>query len=225
MRPILRKMEKRQPLNEGEYALLMQYAENLRVSSPESFNLFYSLYAVLLYQDYKTYVPRFTYEKDDLYDFIINNPQIGSLARNNRIAAEVFPWHLREYLQYTFPDGVELTAVQPLLDLAGAEMVLPRPRQKEAVIKYEASNPFKEPGLKSHFERIARYSFVSRLQSYRYLSNNKAAADKIYVVADDTLGGIFTNKEKSIYYYISLTEKDRGKAQHACQVLNLALYG
>jgi hypothetical protein len=106
-----------------------------------------------------------------------------------------------------------------------SSLELPEPRQKVLVYKYETANPYKETGLKSHFDRIGRYSFVSRLQSIRYLRGSKASEDKIELISGDCLGGIFTNKEKSIYYYIFLTENNALKAKNACRVLNLALYG
>jgi hypothetical protein len=55
------------------------------------------------------------------------------------------------------------------------------------------------------------------------LTRNKAHADKIDFVGPDRLGGIFTNKQKSIYYYIYLTEQNEVKARNACRILHLAL--
>lgn len=107
---------------------------------------------------------------------------------------------------------------------AGDQDLLPRPRETDLVYKYEEGNPYKEIGLSTHFERLGRFVFITRLQSYRYLTRNKASQDRIQYVSPDCLGGIFTNKEKSIYYYIFLTEPDQLKAQNAARLLNLTLY-
>lgn len=106
----------------------------------------------------------------------------------------------------------------------GDQGLLPRPRETDLVYKYEEGNPYKEIGLSTHFERLGRFVFITRLQSYRYLTRNKASQDRIQYVSPDCLGGIFTNKEKSIYYYIFLTEPDQLKAQNAARLLNLTLY-
>ena len=45
------------------------------------------------------------------------------------------------------------------------------------------------------------------------------------VVGDDTLSGIFTNKEKSIYYYVYLTEASPARTENACRLLNQVFYG
>ncbi|MEN6351069.1 MAG: hypothetical protein ABFD08_16950, partial [Syntrophomonas sp.] len=90
---------------------------------------------------------------------------------------------------------------------------------------YEEANPFKEPGLKAHFERLGRYPFITRLQSYRYLTRNRASRDRIECREADRLGGIFSNKLRSIYYLIYLSEADSKKAETACQLLNSVFYG
>ena len=207
----------------------MQYAEDLRLNSPQSYLLFYERFAALLFQDYYTYLPRFAYGSDDFYDFLLKNPELIKELRINSLPIDLFPSNLYEYLRFTHGDKIEVGSILPHLEFMKTDSTvgfpLPEPRQKSIICKYEGANPYKEIGLKSHFDRIGRYSFVSRLQSIRYLHGNKAREDKIEVVSDDCLGGIFTNKEKSIYYYIFLTEKDPGKALNACKVLNEALYG
>lgn len=229
MRPILRKLYRRQALNNEEYSLLMNYAEDLRHSSPYSYGLFYERFAMLLFQDYYTYLPRFAYGSDDFYDFLLHNSDILEELRNNSLPVDMFPAHLHEYLRFTYGDDIEASSVLSRLESIKPDksniLNLPEPRRKNVICKYEGANPYKEIGLKSHFDRIGRYSFVSRLQSVRYLRGNKAREDKIEVVSDDCLAGIFTNKEKSIYYYIFLTESDPAKAANACKVLNEALYG
>jgi len=207
----------------------MHYAEDLRITSPHSYMLFYERFAVLLFQDYYTYIPRFAYGSDDFYDFLLKNPALTEKLRNDCLPIDLLPAHLHEYLSFTYGDKIQSSAILPRLEIMKPNnkvgFCLPQPRQKSIIFKYEGANPYKEIGLKSHFDRIGRYSFVSRLQSVRYLSGNKASEDKIEVLAEDCLAGIFTNKEKSIYYYIFLTEKDPAKALNACKVLNEALYG
>lgn len=229
MRMIFKKLYRHQVLNDEEYSDLMQYAEDLRLTSPQSYMLFYDRFAVILFQDYYTYLPRFAYGSDNFHDFLLKNPALTDEIRINSLPIDRFPPHLHEFLRFTYGDRIEASAILPRLEFIKPDNIvgfhLPEPRQKSIICKYEGANPYKEIGLKSHFDRIGLYSFVSRLQSVRYLSGNKAREDKIEVVADDCLAGIFTNKEKSIYYYIFLTEKDPGKALNACKVLNEALYG
>jgi hypothetical protein len=229
MRIIFNKLYRQQALNEEEYSNLMRYAEELGSSSPESYLLFYERFATILYQDYHSYLPRFAYGIDDFYDYFINRPELMEDLKNNSLSLDAFPLCLQDYLEYTYPDGLDASTILPQLELMKLDntksLDLPEPRQKALICKYESANPYKETGLKSHFDRIGHYSFVSRLQSIRYLRGNKANEDKIELLSGDCLGGIFTNKEKSIYYYIFLTETHVIKAQNACRVLNLALYG
>jgi len=229
MRAIFRKLYRHQILTDEEYSNLMHYAEDLRQTSPQSYMLFYERFAALLFQDHYTYLPRFAYGSDDFYYFILKNPALMEELRINALPLDRFPSHLHEYLRFTHGDKVKASSILPHLEsiqsASTAGFDLPEPRQKSIICKYEGANPYKEIGLKSHFDRIGRFSFVSRLQSVRYLHGNKAREDKIEVLSDDCLGGIFTNKEKSIYYYIFLTEKDPTKTYNACRVLNGALYG
>jgi len=228
MRAIFRKLYRQQFLSDEEYAIFMRYAEDLRAASPESYGLFYERLAGILSRDYYTYLPRFTYGSDDFYDCLIGSPELRAELKKGSLSIESFPIHLREYLQYTYPGGLETAPMLPWLESMPADksgdLDLPEPRKKPLICKYEGANPYKEIGLKSHFDRIGRYSFVSRLQSIRYLRGIKAGEDKIEILSGDCLAGIFTNKEKSIYYYIFLTEDDARKAKNACRVLNLTLY-
>lgn len=229
MRAILRKLGRHSNLNEVEYEKLMDYAAELRALSSESYQLFFERYANILLLDYQTYLPRFTYGSDDFFDYLLKNPSLQAALQVQPLPTRVFPPYLQEYLHHTYPDGLVEASSLPQLDLHQADRkastTLPQPRQKDLVCKYEGGNAYKEIGLKSHFDRIGRYSFISRLQSVRYLRGNKASGDKIEPISSDCLGGVFTNKEKSIYYYIFLTEADDLKAGNACQVLNQALYG
>ncbi len=229
MRIIFRKLYRQEALNEDEYNKLMYYIDDLRVTSPESYMLFYERFASILFREYHIYIPRFAYGMDDVYDHLINNPLIVEELKNNSSFETLFPPYLHEYLEYSYPNGIDISSILAQLEIMkpanATQFVLPVPRRKSLVCKYEGANPYKESGLKSHFDRIGRYSFVSRLQSIRHLYGNKASDDKIELISDDCLGGIFTNKEKSIYYYIFLTEKDILKASNACRMLNMALYG
>lgn len=229
MREILRKLYRHQNIDEAEYAALMDYADELRTTSPESYQLFYQRFATILFLDYYTYLPRFAHGPDDLYNYLVSNPAILAALKIGPLAIDSFPPHLREYLQWSYPEGQVIGSLLPALDFITTDnavsFALPSPRRRNLICKYEEANPYKELGLKSHFDRIGRYSFVSRLQSVRYLRGSKASEDKIETVSSDCLGGVFTNKEKSIYYYIFLTEADDIKAGNACQFLNQALYG
>jgi len=229
MRVIFRKLYCHQSLNEGEYGRLMQYVDELLAVSPESYMLFYDRFAAILYLDYHTYLPRFAYGIDDVYNYLLNNPSLINELKTKPLSIDQFPSYMHEYLAYAYPNNIDASSILPQLEFMKPNNTesfdLPEPRRKTLICKYEEANPFKEIGLKTHFDRIGHYSFVSRLQSVRYLRNNKANEDKIEVVSGDCLGGIFTNKEKSIYYYIFLTENDNAKALNACRVLNQALYG
>ncbi|MDD2586099.1 MAG: hypothetical protein PHT79_08675 [Syntrophomonadaceae bacterium] len=228
MRRILKKLDHHQELNTEEYGQLMEYAAQLRVNSPESYELFYNKYALILYQEFATYLPRFTSGIDDLINFLISNPEIVSLLSNSSVPLSYFPNDLHNYLTYTFNGRLDTDSLAPVLNLikkAGkAVFELPQPRDNDIVLKYEDSNPYKETGLKTHFDRLGKYSFITRLQTYRYLTRTKASFDKFEYLYPDRLGSIFTNKDKSIYFYIFLTEADTNKAQNACQLLNLAFY-
>jgi len=217
------------PLDEKEYVKLSDYIDELRWNSPESYVRFFDLYADNLTQYYAVYLPRFRYGRDDFYDYILQNPEIISHLPDKILVTDTFPLYLHEYLLYKYGHYITLESIQAVQAMlnrdSSAPLLLPSPRRKNPIYKYEDNNPYKEPGLKNHFERIGRYSFVSRIQSYRYLRGNKSAVNKIEVISPDCLGGIFTNKEKSIYYYIFLTEEDHPKAINACQILNKSLYG
>lgn len=229
MRKILRRLEQGQKLNEEEYRLLLEYGEKLRDESPESYGLFYERYAQILYQDYSTYLPRFAQGLDHLLSLLLERPELLPRLKEIPLPLKYFPPELHPYLQHSFIPIAESLSLTNLLSFLspGAERLneLPRARKYGAVFKYEEGNPYKEAGLKPHFDRLSRYHFVTRLQSYRYLSLRKAASDRIEYLAPDRLGGIFTNREKSIYYYIFLSEMDEFKAKNACHLLNMAFYG
>jgi len=227
MRSILRKLYCHKSLSEDEYSDLMAYAHDLLQNSPPSYQLFYQRFALILLRDYQTYLPRFACGSDDFFDYLLQKPELLRSLQAGPISSNSFPLYLHEYLVSVFPDGmvdIMLPGLDLLANLEQDRLSLPLPRDKEVVYKYESGNPYKEIGLKSHFERIGRYSFVSRLQSVRYLRGHKASEDKIDQLDSDCLAGVFTNKEKSIYYYIYLTEADDSKARNACQILNRALY-
>lgn len=228
MRSILRKLNQGVELGADEYQQLIDYANHLMLNSPESYAVFYEQYAIQLYRDYYTLIPRFQHGWDDLINYLLEHPQALYLLEIESLPLQEFPKTLHPYLQYTFKQQVDSQVLQKLLRSLNRAVpnmeLLPRPRQSEVVYKYEDDNSGKEIGLKSHFERLARYSFITRLQTYRYLTRTKAAVDKFEYIDDDRLGGIFTNKEKSIYYFVYLSESDPVKARNACRVLNIAFY-
>jgi hypothetical protein len=231
VRQVLRKLEKMDRLSPKEYEALLTYAAELRSRSPESYRLFYERFAGILKQEYATYLPRSERDQDDLINYLLENPELPGLAVDGGLPPQsAFPREYHPVLVdiYNNPREARLfqSVIALLTNLASREAKnsLPRPRSGEAILKYEDDNPYKEPGLKTHFERLARYTFITRLQSYRYLSRNKAAFERIEVIGPDCLGGIFTNKEKSIYYYIFLSESDPEKAAEACRVLNAIFY-
>lgn len=225
MRAILRKINKKEELSLLEYTELLNYMEKIRQESPDSYYVFYEKYAGLLYLNYNTPIPKYVWDMDNLINFLINNPHIYE-KYDKVIPLNVFPKEARPYLLDTFGErGVIISDFWS--DIINPQVIkeLPSPRKDDIIIKYEEANPYKEKGLKVHFDRLTRYSFISRLQTYRYLTRNKASFDRFELVAPDSLGGIFTNKEKSIYYYVFLTEADEIKAKNACQLLNYTFYG
>lgn len=228
MRAIFNKLERCQVLNEDEYIKLMEYANELRGDSPDSYALFYKRYASLLYRDYSIFLPRFSCGIDDLLDFLLNKPEVSVNLGKAPINLGLFPEHLHAYIQHLLNHSTAHPGMADLLQLIKPHNLplgqVPVPRQKPLVCKFEDANPYKEIGLKQHFDRLGRYSFITRLQSYRYLSRNKASKDRFEYIAPDQLGGIFSNKQKSIYYYIFLSENDRIKAENACQFLNSVFY-
>ncbi|NLJ72617.1 MAG: hypothetical protein GX333_06365 [Syntrophomonadaceae bacterium] len=224
MRKILRKLIKEEGLTSSESENLLIYIDKLRSSSPESYYVFFDNYAQLLYVNYNILLSKYTWDIDNLINHFISHP---TLYENNKlIPLTSFPVEARPYLKdmqkgdYALMPSYLTTILTP--DIINE---LPSPRVHDIIIKYEAANPYKETGLKYHFERLAKYQFITRLQTYRYLSRNKAAFDRFEVVGPDCLGGIFTNKEKSIYYYLFLTEANLSKANNAAQLLNYAIYG
>ncbi|MEN6389852.1 MAG: hypothetical protein ABFD04_05500 [Syntrophomonas sp.] len=227
MRAIFRKLDRRLALTDGEYQQLMDYIEQMGRKSAPSYSLFYQQYAGILEDRYNTVLPRFWYGLDDVLNYLLGNQDKLDLA--GQPSWELFPPYLQPYIKYTFHHGDEkqhlLRWTKWLQEKGEDRLVLPRPRSGQAVCVYEEGNPYKEPGLKVHFERLSRYTFVTRLQSYRYLTRNKVPRDRIEVLAPDRLGGTFTNKDKSLYYFIYLTEEDPVKAENACQVLNFVLEG
>lgn len=226
MRPILRKLDRGQTLDAAEYELLMNYFEDMGRRSPQSYLQLYHQYAEILEQDYSTFLPRFWYSFDDLLNYLLSHRDSIQSLLQGKIAWDKFPSELQPYLKHTFNDEGSSVFLKKLLswldrqDLTMKE--LPRARIGEVTCIYEDGNPYKEMGIKCHFDRLARYTFISRLQTYRYLARSKARSDKFEVIASDRLGGIFTNKEKSIYYFIYLSEDDPVKAENACRVLNMA---
>jgi hypothetical protein len=215
--------------DEEELLKLISYAQRLRRKSFDAYRSFYDLYADILYKEYGHCLTPFRYGRDDFFNYLVQNPDFLENHPDSILTPDDFPAFLHEYLLFNYGQTIhsqEIESLQKLL--AGSPQIewgLPVPRQKEVVYKYEKGNSFKELGLKSHFEKIGRYDFVSRVQSYRYLRGNKSSTDKIEVLGPDYLGGIFTNKEKSIYYYIFLTESNYQKAVNACQILNNEFYG
>jgi len=229
LRSIFRKIYRQEPLLDNEVGHLMDYAAELGGSSGPAYTLFHDRLATQLFNHYRIYLPAFYYGFDDWIDFLLAHPEIRQELLNRPMGLAEFPLELRDYLCDTYGEIINGASLigEMNADLLSdtLELVLPSARQAPLVCKFESSNPFKEPGLKTHFDRIGRYSFVSRIQSVRYLTGNKAAEDRLELVSPECLGGIFTNKEKSIYYYVFLTEKDDNKALNACLVLNRALYG
>ncbi|MGR6835505.1 hypothetical protein [Syntrophomonas erecta] len=226
MRKILRKIDQGAELLPDEYENLLNYIENLRANSPESYALFYDRYVRILYTEYATFLPHLAAGISELIEYLVHNPQGWELLQNKYPDLSRFPLALQDYLQYIILNnpGLISTLQDLFIKKDGKLDVLPVQRSGEIVFKFEDGNPYKEFGLKYHFERLARFPFVSRLQTYRYLTRNKASQDRIELIRPGLLGGIFTNKFKSIYYYIFLTEDDPLKSSNACRILNIALY-
>jgi hypothetical protein len=229
IRTISNKINRQECLDEDELLTLISYVQRMRRKSYEAYRSFYNLYADILFRDYGHCLTPFRYGRDDFFDYLIQNPGFLIEHPYTVLSLEDFPAFLHEYLHFRYGASINPQEIESLQNLlAGSpdtDWGLPVPREKEVVYKYEKGNSYKELGLKNHFEKIGRYNFVSRVQSFRYLRGNKSSMDKIEVIGPDFLGGIFTNKEKSIYYYIFLTESNYQKAVNACQLLNNELYG
>lgn len=222
MRRIIRKINRREKLTDTEYSELMQYIESLKLTSPPSYHLFYEKYAGLLYADYNTLISKYAWDMDELINYLTLNPDLFSAAN---ISITAFPIVAHPYLYDIFnATTINIPAFWRDILLLHENSELPKPRTDNIIIKYEEANPYKEKGLKYHFERLANYAFINRIQSYRYLTGGKANLDRFDVIAPDCLGGIFTNKEKSIYYYLFLTEANIDKAKNAAKLLNQAFY-
>lgn len=228
-RSILKKINRHAPVDSDEYRRLVEYYENLRYSSPESYALFYQDYADILFRIYTIYLPRYTADIGDIVDLLVKRPELLASFRQDPLPVNDIPPEYHQYLSESLGQAESRRLLSRLLDVLGEteadQVSLPGPRRQDPVYIYEDANPFKEIGLKTHFERLGRFSFITRLQSYRYLSGNKASQDWIQYRSPDCLGGIFSNKEKSIYYYIFLSEADEVKARNAARLLNLVLYG
>jgi len=215
-------------LDSDEYRRLVEYYEDLRRSSPESYALFYNDHADMLFRQYGIWLPPFVVDVSDLINLIVKHPELTASLTSEPMFLDEVPLEYRPFLGKMLgqPESRRLmiqllqTAAQP----ESKEKTLPKPREQEPIYMYEDGNPYKEIGLKTHFDRLGRFNFVTRLQSYRYLSH-KASQDRIQYLSPDCLGGIFSNKEKSIYYYIFLSEDNQVKAENAARLLNLAVYG
>ncbi|MGS0763887.1 hypothetical protein [Syntrophomonas curvata] len=228
MRNIFRKLNNGEELAAVEYGKLLSYIDSLMLASPESYAVFYEQYASLLYRDYSTFIPRFRQGFDDLLNHLLQQPEALQFLQQTPLPLQEFPADLHPYLRYTFSHQADTRALQMALgtldQLLPETNILPCPRKGPMVYKYEDDNEGKEAGLQTHFARLERYSFVTRLQTYRYLTRNKARTDRFEYIDTGLLGGIFTNKDKSIYYLVFLSEKDARKAENACRVLNTAFY-
>lgn len=229
MRAILKKLERLQELSETDYSALMEYIQKLRTDSIPSYRLFYQRYAVLLYQNYNTYLPAFDYNLNDIINLFGEHPELLSCIKKGPLEWQAFPVQYQKVARACLENPINrpffFELVNHLAKRPQSTMQLPKPRQNDVVFIYEDNNPYKEQGLKAHFERLSRYAFITRLQSIRYLNRNKARQDRLEVFKPDRLGGIFTNKYRSVYYYAYLTEAVEAKAQEACLLLNLAFYG
>ena len=223
MRAILRKVKRRQALTPEEKLQLTEYIQFL-LSSP-AWDTFRQEYGCFLAEDQHMNLPAFGCTIDEVCFYLINHPHLITRLTASPLTLKDFPDTFHPYLLHTFAGQLTWADLAPWignLDWQDPDL-LPEPRKTPVVYKYETNNPNKEPGLREHFERLARYTFVSRLQTYRYLTKHKAARIPLEILAPDCLGGIFTNKEKSIYYYIFLTEADEKKAGNACRILNSAV--
>ncbi len=229
MRAVLRKLGDGIPLEEEEYRRLLSYVETLRSESEESYRVFRDSYGAVLASEYGIRLPRFARGRADLVEYLSSNPEVVSRLKTGPVSVGRFPETLREYLRNEYGAEVRLHQVEDVVRWIEGNRLnvhgLPRPRQGEPVLVYEDGNDNKETGLACHFDRLARHSFVSRLVSVRYLAGGKASGDRFRVKGEDVLSGIYTNKEKSIYYLVYLTEADPHKTANACRLLNYIFYG
>jgi len=229
MRAVLRKLVDRIPLEEEEYRRLLAYTETLRSGSEESYRVFRDNYGSLLMADYGIRLPRFASGRAEFLEYLCQNWEVVQALKLGPLPVSTMPVSLQEYLRTEYGSEIKAEQVRDLVEWIERNQTaghgLPRPRKRDPVLVYEVGNENKEIGLAQHFRRIARHPFVSRIVSVRYLSRGKAAQDRFEVRGEDVLSGIFTNKEKSIYYLVYLTEADLCKAANACNLLNHVFYG
>jgi len=228
MRRILKKINKRITLTSEEYNEVINYIDELRSRSPESYQLFLERYAHLLNDEYCISLNRHNQVIDDIVNYLSYKPDVLLKTLKTPFDLSLFPVELHHHLHQILVNQDTyyqmLNTFKLLQQAAIKPELLPLPRDRDITFIYEDDNCHKEIGLQTHFMRLGRYQFITRLQSYRYLRRNKAKYDRIEYIGPDKLGGIFTNKEKSIYYWIYLSEKDVTKTRNACRLLNIALY-
>ncbi|MDH7496982.1 MAG: hypothetical protein QHH05_00840 [Syntrophomonadaceae bacterium] len=220
---MLRKVARRLPLDAGEMERLHRYVRELRSADPQGFALLCETYGEALEGEYGFSLDGVEAGRGELLAHLLQHPGlVEELAREPQ-PLEAFPPRLRPYLASEFGGRVTAAQVQDLLAWVRElekPKELPMARKGDAVLVYEEGNPGKETGLEAHFQRVARLPFVTRLVSVRYLRRGKASADRFEVRGDDCLSGVFTHRDKSIYYLVYLTEADADKAGQACRLLN-----
>lgn len=223
---ILRKIKNHFPLNSEEKKKLLLEIEHLNNFPNPAWIYFFNFYSDDLASQ-GIIVPLFPCDLDTVYSWLLANPDLIEILKHSYIQRKDYPIELADFLSYTFGNYLRAEDFPQLMAYYHENIdadTLPISRSKPPTFKYEEGNPYKEIGLKNHFERIARYSFVSRLQSFRYLNGRLASMDRFEVFSDNMLSGIFTNKEKSIYYYVYLTERNQQRAENACRLLNRVFY-
>lgn len=229
MRSILKKIKSYAELSASEWEQLFAYIEYLGQTSGESYRLFRQEYGSILSGRHHIYLPLFYYGADALADFVGQNYPLLRAQGHAPLDWRLLPQPLHPYVRHHFAEDNRVVLWEDILKFfparAAPDFTLPVPRHQDLVTIYEEGNPHKESGLHLHWQRLRCYSFISRLQTYRYLTKHKAKQDRFRFLTAEKLSGIFTNQDKSIYYFVYLTEADKIKAQNACQLLNQMFYG
>ncbi len=228
MRAILKKIKTLSALDPSEFAALVAYIEHLGQTSLASYSLFYSEYSSKLIKQYNLRIPKYYFGADEIVNYCVQNIANLTAAKNMALHSFPFPHSYSSFIEQICSQEQNDFVVADLLNMFAIDPeennIYPSPRQTDIVKIFEDGNAKKETGLDFHFKRLQNYSFISRIQTIKYLQKHKATKDCFKTNAPDKIRGIYTNNQKSVYYLVYLTEADPKKAANACRLLNRMFY-
>jgi hypothetical protein len=83
-------------------------------------------------------------------------------------------------------------------------------------IQHEDQNKGKHPGLQKYLERLTKKSYVTRIQTTRYVPDKPSEARfRVDPVSSDRLKGTFWDGEVAVEFLVHLSENDLRKAEAA----------